>query len=444
MLTGSPLTDMRITLMSGRAHIKHTEGGDFRQSTYRAIRQGLMQAKSQLLEPFYEFRLEIPERMIGRAMTDLERMQGSFEPPMLEMGTAILTGTAPVSTLDGYQAEVTAYTGGTGRLSCVLKGYGPCHNEEEVIAAMGYNPDADLENPSGSVFCTHGAGFLVNWDEVPAYMHLESCLASGKRGSARQALDSGQKALTLGARSADGGGGNSRQGKKSEEIWLGTEEIDQILARTYHANKKGKEGGRRKWGSQRTLPAASWYREGSVRQSTAPSAQEEYLLVDGYNIIFAWEELKELAQINLDSARDKLLDILCNYQGIRKCGLIAVFDAYRVQGHATEFLDYHNIHVVFTKEAETADQYIEKFAHENKKKYRITVATSDYLEQIIIRGQGCVLLSARELQKEIEQAESCLRQEYGSEKLEKSGRHYLFDSIPKEVLAQIRKEAPEE
>lgn len=444
VLTGSPLTDMRITLMSGRAHIKHTEGGDFRQSTYRAIRQGLMQAKSQLLEPFYEFRLEIPERMIGRAMTDLERMQGSFEPPMLEMGTAILTGTAPVSTLDGYQAEVTAYTGGTGRLSCVLKGYGPCHNEEEVIAAMGYNPDADLENPSGSVFCTHGAGFLVNWDEVPAYMHLESCLASGKRGSARQALDSGQKALTLGARSADGGGGNSRQGKKSEEIWLGTEEIDQILARTYHANKKGKEGGRRKWGSQRTLPAASWYREGSVRQSTAPSAQEEYLLVDGYNIIFAWEELKELAQINLDSARDKLLDILCNYQGIRKCGLIAVFDAYRVQGHATEFLDYHNIHVVFTKEAETADQYIEKFAHENKKKYRITVATSDYLEQIIIRGQGCVLLSARELQKEIEQAESCLRQEYGSEKLEKSGRHYLFDSIPKEVLAQIRKEAPEE
>lgn len=459
VLTGSPITDMKITLMSGKAHIKHTEGGDFRQSTYRAVRQGLMQAESQLLEPFYEFRLEIPERMIGRAMTDIERMNGTFEPPMIELEQAVLTGTAPVSTLDGYQTEVTAYTGGTGRLTCVLKGYGPCHNTEEVVAAIGYDPDADLENPSGSVFCTHGAGFVVNWDEVPSYMHLESCLlAAGKRGYARQAMDGSQGSVILGARSSDGRGGSSR-GTGAEELWLGTEEIDTILSRTYHANKRNKNEGRRKWSGKTSSavrrPSAEWkeggdsgYRPpgtyGTVPAKKTVSAGKEYLLVDGYNIIFAWEELKELAQVNIDSARDKLLDILCNYQGYRHCGLIAVFDAYRVQGHATEFLDYYNIHVVFTKEAETADQYIEKFAHENHKKYRITVATSDHLEQIIIRGQGCALLSAKELEEEICRAEEHLRQEYGTGKIEKSGRNYLFDSIPKEILEKIREEAVEE
>ncbi|MDY5483947.1 MAG: translation factor GTPase family protein [Clostridium sp.] len=469
VLTGAPLTDMRITLMSGRAHVKHTEGGDFRQSVYRAVRQGLMQAESVLLEPFYDFRLEIPERMIGRAMTDIERMNGSFEPPMIELEQAILKGTAPVSTMDGYQAEVTAYTGGTGHLTCVLKGYGPCHNAEEVIAASGYDPDADLENPSGSVFCTHGAGFVVNWDEVASYMHLESCLtAAGKRGASRA------EEAASGARSADGLGGNSRQGTASQEIWIGTDEIDSILSRTYNANKRNKNAGRRKW-SGKTVSGVrngggaavsrltdSTYRQPgtytagtSVQKETAapkgisvPKGKEpprdEYLLVDGYNIIFAWQELKELAEINIDSARDKLLDILCNYQGYKKCGLIAVFDAYRVQGHATEFLDYHNIHVVYTKEAETADQYIEKFAHENGKKYRITVATSDHLEQIIIRGQGCVLLSAREFEKEITRVEELLRQEHGVGTPLKSSRHYLFDSIPKDVLEQLRREAGEE
>ena len=458
VLTGSPITDMRITLMSGRAHIKHTEGGDFRQSTYRAIRQGLMQAESQLLEPFYEFRLEIPERMIGRAMTDIERMNGTFEPPMIELNQAVLCGTAPVSTMDGYQAEVTAYTGGTGRLTCTLKGYGPCHNPDEVIAAIGYDPDADLANPSGSVFCTHGAGFVVNWDEVPDYMHLESCLtAAGKRAAAR----AGDSAAVYGARSADGLGGNSSQGAAAQEIWIGTEEIDSILSRTYNANKRNKNSGRRKWSGKTASSGRNSYRQPgtyTVPENAAPvmagssgggsrkkePVRDEYLLVDGYNIIFAWDELKELAQINIDSARDRLLDILCNYQGFRRCGMIAVFDAYRVQGHATEFLDYHNIHVVFTKEAETADQYIEKFAHENNKKYRITVATSDHLEQIIIRGQGCALLSARELQEEIARAEETLRQEYGSGKIEKNGRHYLFDSIPQEILKIIREEAPEE
>lgn len=452
VLTGSPLTDMRITLMSGRAHLKHTEGGDFRQATYRAVRQGLMQAQSQLLEPFYEFRLELPERMLGRAMLDLERRKGSWDPPVLELGSAVLTGTAPVSTLDGYQAEVTAYTGGTGRLSCTLKGYGPCHNPEEVIAAMGYSPDADLENPSGSVFCTHGAGFLVNWDEVPAYMDLESCLRTGKKGDADP--DGSQRALRLGARSSDGAGGASRKGA-SEERWMGTEEIDQILARTYQANQRKKEGSRRKWSGQRTdafsirnrrepvLGADTGLRKASAGTAGSVSL-EDYLLVDGYNIIFAWEELKELAQVNLDSARDRLLDLLCNYQGMKRCSLIVVFDAYRVQGHQTEQFDYHNIHVVFTKEAETADQYIERFAHENKKKYRITVATSDYLEQIIIRGQGCVLLSARELKQEMEQAERELRRSYGLEKPEKSGRSYLLDSVSEEVLETIRREVPKE
>ncbi len=456
VLTGAPLTDMRITLMSGRAHVKHTEGGDFRQSVYRAVRQGLMQAESILLEPFYDFRLEIPERMLGRAMTDIERMNGTFEPPMIELDQALLKGTAPVSTMDGYQAEVTAYTGGTGHLTCVLRGYGPCHNAEEVIAASGYNPDADLENPSGSVFCTHGAGFVVNWDEVPSYMHLESCLtAAGKRGASRA------EGAAAGARSADGLGGNSRQGTASQEIWIGTDEIDSILSRTYNANKRNKDAGRRKWSGRMassyrqpgTYTAETYAQKRSVVQKETSSLKakegreqprDQYLLVDGYNIIFAWKELKELADVNIDSARDKLLDILCNYQGYKKCGLIAVFDAYRVQGHLTEFLDYHNIHVVYTKEAETADQYIEKFAHENGKKYRITVATSDHLEQIIIRGQGCELLSARELEEEIIRVEELLRQEHGVGTEQKSSRHYLFDSIPEEVLEQLRQDAGEE
>lgn len=467
VLTGSPITDMRITLMSGRAHVKHTEGGDFRQSVYRAVRQGLMQAESALLEPFYEFRLELPERLLGRAMADIERRKGTLEPPMTCLDQAVLTGTAPVSTLDGYQAEVTAYTGGLGRLTCTLKGYGPCHNPEEVIASIGYDPDADPENPSGSVFCTHGAGFVVSWDEVPDYMHLESCLsAAGKRGRIRT-----EGELVYDARSSDGLGGKSGQKTGGEEPWIGTEEIDSILSRTYNANKRNKDGGRRRWSGKTdaasrrgsagrgsadsgstghgSAGSSSIYRQPGIytaqggaadapRKKKQEPVRDEYLLVDGYNIIFAWKELKELAQRNIDSARDKLLDILCNYQGIRKCGVIAVFDAYRVQGHATEFLDYYNIHVVFTREAETADQYIEKFAHENGKKYRITVATSDRLEQIIIRGQGCILLSARELEEEITRAGQQLRQDYGVRIPEKGEKHYLLDSIPKEVLEQLR------
>jgi len=431
VLTGSAITDMKITLMSGRAHLKHTEGGDFRQAVYRAVRQGLMQADSVLLEPVYGFRLEVPERMLGRAMTDVERMHGQFEPPVMEGEYAVLSGSAPVACMDGYQQEMTAYTGGLGRLACTLKGYAPCHNADEVIEASGYDADSDTENPSGSVFCAHGAGFVVSWDEVPDYMHLESCLPPE---------------ISEGNDGEDGSGTAGRNGRQKrrkdeghEEIWLGTDEIDEILARTYHANKRDKTGAqKRRWGSKSKTPSGT-YTAGRLSGTGATAARlakkeekrEQYLLIDGYNIIFAWEELRELAERNIDSARGKLLDILCNYQGAKKCQVIAVFDAYRVQGHKTEFLDYHNIHVVYTKEAETADQYIEKFAHDNASKYDVTVATSDRLEQIIIRGQGCRLISAREFWEETERTNEEIRLEFEDKK--PAEKQYMGEFIPEEI-----------
>ena len=431
VLTGSPVTDMKITLMSGRAHLKHTEGGDFRQAVYRAVRQGLMKAESVLLEPVYEFRLELPDQMIGRAMTDIERMHGSFEPPTIEAGYALLTGNAPVSCMDGYQKEVTAYTGGRGRLTCTLKGYGPCHNAEEVIDAIGYDAESDLENPAGSVFCAHGAGFVVSWDEVEDYMHLESCLSAGPADGVGAGGQENAEALQSGA-----GRKRKRDGADEEkEIWIGTEEIDAILERTFYANagRSDKSG----WAKRRPGRKAAVDSAPVVRTYKKEEPREEYLLVDGYNIIFAWEELRALAELNIDSARGKLLDILCNYQGMKKCSLIVVFDAYRVQGHQTEFLDYHNIHVVYTKEAETADQYIEKFAHENGKKYQVSVATSDHLEQIIIRGQGCRLLSARELEEDIRREEGALREEYGQGQT--GEKRYLLDGISEEERSRLMK-----
>ncbi len=435
VLVGAPITDMKITLKSGRAHVKHTEGGDFRQSVYRAVRQGLMQAHSVLLEPFYAFHLTIPDKMVGRAMTDLERRFAVFEGPTLEDGQAVLTGRAPVSSLDGYQTEVTAYTSGLGQLICTLDGYGECHNAEEVIEAAGYDPDADLANPSGSVFCTHGAGFVVNWDEVKDYMHLESCLGSsnGKRRT--------ETVVEAGARSSDGQGGGS-----VEETWIGTDEVDAILARTYNANKK-EDGVRSRFGRTEKRPVKQYgagvYGETAKRKETAKqpvkaSTVQEYLLVDGYNIIFSWEELNELAKLNIDSARGKLLDILCDYQGSRGVEVIAVFDAYKVQGHKTEILNYHNIHVVYTKEAETADQYIEKFAHENGRKYTVTVATSDRLEQIIIRGQGCGLYSARDFEEEVERVKNQTREHVA--RPETGHKNYLLDSVSEDVLNQVKKQ----
>ena len=386
VLTGAPITDIRITLVSGKAHLKHTEGGDFRQAVYRAVRQGLKQAESVLLEPYYEYRLELPSENVGRAMTDIERMHGTFGLPQTEADRTILTGMAPVSTMRDYQKEVHAYTRGNGTLQCTLKGYAPCHNMEEVLAATGYDSERDTLHPTGSVFCAHGAGFLVPWYEVKEYMHLPSIMQEKPSDSSEEK----QTAYRV---------------SKETDAWIDTEEVDRIIAQSVGANKK-----------QKTLPkkkVPEYYK--STSKPKKQEVREEYLLVDGYNVIFAWEDLKDLAQVSIDGARGKLLDVLCDYQGMKKCNLIVVFDAYRVQGHKTEISTYHNIHVVFTKEAETADQYIEKFAHENGKKYNVTVATSDGLEQIIIRGQGCRLLSARELKDEIERTKKTLFEEHPQE-----------------------------
>ena len=438
VLTGSSVTDMKITLMSGRAHLKHTEGGDFRQAVYRAVRQGLMQAESMLLEPFYDFRLELPDRYVGRAMSDVERMAGKVMSPVMEGDRAVLTGSAPAACMGGYQKEVTAYTGGAGRLSFTFSGYGPCHNTEEVVAAIGYDPDGDMANPAGSVFCAHGAGFLVDWDQVPEYMHLESCLEPQK--------DMGVDGLAglAGAAARKGQAPNGRNDEpESDREWIGTEEVDAILERTFYANRRGNSAGVKSGWKNREKYRENSHSVPAVRNYKKEAPREEYLLVDGYNIIFAWDELKELAEQTIDGARGKLLDILCNYQGMKKCRLIAVFDAYRVQGHVTECLDYHNIQVVFTKEAETADQYIEKFAHENGRKYDVTVATSDHLEQIIIHGQGCRLISARELKEEIRRLSETVHQEYQERKTGEKHKNYLLDSVSEEMMKQI-KELPEE
>ncbi|MCH5275772.1 MAG: TetM/TetW/TetO/TetS family tetracycline resistance ribosomal protection protein [Lachnospiraceae bacterium] len=395
VLTGAPITDMRITLLTGRAHLKHTEGGDFRQATYRAVRQGLMEAACVLLEPYYAFSLEIPEMFVGRAMTDIDRMHGTPGMPKIEGGTAVLSGIAPVVAMRGYQKEVNAYSQGLGRLSCTLKGYYPCHNTEEVMERLSYDPEEDLRNPTGSVFCAHGAGFVVSWDEVKGYMHTEQSWYAKEDGE-DVALNRAMQRTVEAAK------------KASDPAEISTEEIDSILEQAFGANRRNGDAPRKGIYKRPKKEKAA-----PVTRSFKPIEKKtEYLLVDGYNVIFAWEELADLAKVSIDGARGRLLDILCDYQGMRDGELIVVFDAYRVQGHQTEITDYHNIHVVFTKEAETADQYIEKFAHENAGKYRVTVATSDGLEQIIIRGEGCNLLSARDLLAEVERVKNQLREEY--------------------------------
>ena len=414
VLTGAEITDMKVTLLTGRAHMKHTEGGDFRQATYRALRQGLMQAETVLLEPWYDFRLSLPAGAVGRAMNDIDRMKGTIA----YSADGCIVGSAPVSAMQNYQREVTAYTAGEGKLSVALKGYFPCHNTEEVVAQIGYDAQSDLENTADSVFCAHGAGFIVPWDQVFSYMHLPPVLGQDKSG----------EEWYPGQWLPDAANFHAKTGE--EEAWIGTEEIDRILDRTYNANKKDKDAG-----------ATNGYKKKRIIESSPASASGggkqkdagvEYLLVDGYNVIFAWQELAELARVNMDSARGRLLDILCNYQGIRRCELIVVFDAYRVEGHQTEACDYHNIHVVYTKEAETADAYIERFAHEHASRYRVTVATSDGLEQIIIRGAGCILLSAREFEQEVKEKNRQLQAEYDSRK--DHGKVYLRDQMPSQVL----------
>lgn len=406
VLTGSDITDMKITLVAGKAHLKHTEGGDFRQATYRAVRQGLRKARSVLLEPVYEYRLEVPSDMVGRAMTDIQKMYGTFQGPEIEGEMSVLTGVAPVVTMGGYQSEVTAYTRGRGRLSCTLKGYQPCHNAEEVIEAAGYEPDADMENPTGSVFCAHGAGFVVNWDEVDTYAHIQTDL--GLDETDQETIPQMQP---------------SQPYKSFDEIRLDQEELEEIFTRTYGPIKRERNAFQK---TSRTVTAPA-----SPRKSKPKEPEKEYLLVDGYNIIFAWEDLNELAKVNIEGARNKLMDILCNYQGYKKCTLILVFDAYKVEGGQGSVQKYHNIHVVYTKEAETADQYIEKTVHEIGRKYHVTVATSDALEQVIILGQGADRLSARNLREEIQRMKEEIREDY-IEKQKKSGT-YLFDHLPEEL-----------
>ncbi len=411
VLAGAPITDMKITLKAGRAHLKHTEGGDFRQATYRALRQGLMQAENVLLEPYYDFRLEVPDSAVGRAMSDLDKMRGNFSLQQSGTGTAVLEGMAPMALLQDYQKEVVSYTKGAGQLHLSLKGYFPCHNTEEVLENAGYDPERDVENPSSSVFCAHGAGFLVAWDEAPSYMHLESCIKNKGDEDGNPAAADGEEWSWLSesgedriftAKGAERVSGREKAGENASSF-IGTEEIDEILNRTAYANRKGSgTGNRNGWRRNGRKEESTLTRGAQTRTYKQTPKKEAYLLVDGYNVIFAWDELKELAEKNLDGARGRLLDLLCNYQAVKGCRLIAVFDAYRLAGHPTEVSDYHNIHVVFTKEAETADQYIEKFAHENSHKYDVTVATSDGLEQIIIIGEGCRLMSSRELKEDIE------------------------------------------
>ena len=435
VLTGAAITDMKITLVAGRAHNKHTEGGDFRQATYRALRQGLMEASCILLEPWYTFRLEVPEASIGRAMTDIEKRCGTCVIEENRQGQAVLTGQAPVAAMRGYQAEVMSYTRGQGRLACALKGYEPCHNSREIIGQTGYDPERDTENPTGSVFCAHGAGFVVSWDQVKEYMHVDSGLV----------IESPDGEEMEGERNPFSGrhpGQSSAGQEESSEVWLGTDEIDAILERTFYANSRDKSARKGYPGKSRGSRSAAAYSGPVTRTYQKQEARQEYLLVDGYNIIFAWEELRELAQDNMDGARGRLMDLLCNYQAIRKCCLMVVFDAYRVAGHATEVSEYHNIQVVYTKEAETADQYIEKFAHENARRFDVSVATSDGVEQVIILGQGCRLISARELKEELDRVNGMLREEY----LDQPGlkRNRLYDILPEEVIRQMREAAGED
>ncbi len=341
-----------------------------------------MKAESVLLEPYYEFRLEIPADCVGRAMTDVEGMHGIIKPPVIEGEQAVLTGTAPVVTMQDYRREVSAYTRGRGNLFCSLMGYAPCHNAKEVIERLHYQPEEDLENPASSVFCSHGAGFIVPWDQVEEYMHVESILES----DARTGKDMQEGTLSE---------------KREFDYSIDEEQIAEILKRTYHANEKASKHYRKP-----AAPAAPV----SYKSKAKPKPRQKYLIVDGYNIVHAWDELSVLLEDNIDGARMKLMDILCNYQAFVKCELIVVFDAYKVKGNLGEMFDYHNIHVVYTKEAETADSYIEKLTHQISKDYQVTVATSDGLIQLITRGQNCAVLSARELKEEVNRVEEAIRE----------------------------------
>ena len=421
VLTGAPITDMKITIVAGRAHLKHTEGGDFRQATYRAVRQGLKSAESVLLEPWYSFVLEVPSEQVGRAMSDIGQMNGSFEGPEAEdkQGMVRLTGTAPASEMRDYQREVWAYTKGRGRIILTLKGYEPCHNAEEVIEEIGYDSEREVDNPTGSVFCAHGAGFLVKWDEVPEYMHIKEDFLAEKPGIEQEKV----MAVQMGNHCNYSGGYSSSYDDDPELLT--------IMEREFGSKQKERD----RYSSYRKQTVSTPVRHTTVIKENEP--KKEYLLVDGYNIIFAWEELNELAKASIDAARNKLMDILSNYQGFIGCTLILVFDAYKVKGNQGEVQKYHNIYVVYTKEAETADQYIEKTTHEIGRKYKVTVATSDALEQVIVMGQGAYRISARDFYEEVERTEKQIREINERERGEK--RNYLLDYAKEEDAREMEK-----
>ena len=451
VLTGSPITDMKLTLVAGRAHLKHTEGGDFRQATYRAVRQGLCKAQSVLLEPVYAFRLELPTSLIGRGMTDMQAKSAKFGAPETTGDYAVLTGTVPASEMAGYQAEVLAYSGGKGRLHTELTGYVPCHNAEDVIEAIGYDALRDTQNPCGSVFCAHGAGFVAEWDRVEEYMHLENVL---KEDGISQT--SAQDSFDLSGEAEDGFSGQGRTMQRSTRSAgysadsIGQDEIDEIMNRTYGTRERKKQG----WAKTIRAGGHSESREEALdgesseaiahhkekRDRRGGEQQEEYLLVDGYNIIFAWDSLRELADVNLDGARGRLMDILSNYQGYRDVHLILVFDAYKVKGNPGSTVRYHNIDVVYTKEAETADRYIERVTHEIGRKHKVRVATSDGLEQLIIMGAGAVRVSAAEFQEEVMAAGKELRQMFLNNHVRSTGdKNYLLGDASEEVAAYVEK-----
>lgn len=390
VLTGSPITDMKITLVAGRAHQKHTEGGDFRQATYRAVRHGLMQAESVLLEPFYYYELIVPDNCVGRAMNDIDRMWGKSSVVEQNGGMSTITGTAPVSTMNGYLKEVLQYTKGLGSMSLSLADFEPCHNSEEVLEKTNYNPESDIRNSADSVFCSHGAGTVVPWYEVHEYMHIPFVIYEDYNET--------DEAISV-------------MRPERTEVFVTTEEIDDILNKTFYANRKGRQG------SYKGISASIRERQriGGKRIETpvtykGTKIRDKYMLIDGYNVVHAWPELRELANADINAAAGRLIDIVSNYQGMTGINTILVFDAYKVPGHKTEVYEFDNIKVVYTKTSETADRYIERYAHDNGKKYDITVVTSDGVEQVIIRGEGCYLMSSRDFMEDVERQSNRLRE----------------------------------
>ena len=437
VLTGSPVTDLAITLINGRAHIKHTEGGDFRQATYRAVRNGLKKARSVLLEPYYAFRLELPGNMVGRALTDIQKMGGSFSSPETEGELTVITGEAPVSSMRSYPREVLSYTSGQGRISLTLSGYHPCQDQDSIVEAIGYDSERDIDHPASSVFCAHGAGFIVPWDEVEDYMHLTDDVSTVSWDESEEepepsftengASDSNLKGLSdkagaSGKRQSQTG--SKRNAYDSMGSYAQDKELQAIFERTFGPVKSRLE--RMPFSREITAPEKEYQYRPKKRLDG-----EEYLLVDGYNIIFAWPELSEMAKTDIFAAQQQLMDVLGNYQGITGLTVILVFDAYKMEGHAEEVIKVSNIYVVYTREAETADMYIERTVHKLAKNHKVTVATSDGLEQMIILGQGATRISAAGLREEMKRAAGEIHETIHVPK--PGERSYLFDQASPEV-----------